>query len=112
MPMIYELAKQHRAALLRREAAASADVLRAFKVVLINLEPIIKALEAEFENDEDMTISRLFRLERYKDLQAQTKAEKFNKHLQTELRIRHESETQDLAFAIYNKFKNENSTSN
>lgn len=34
-------------------------------------------------------------------------AEKFNKHLQDELSVRHESATQDLAFAIYNKFQSE-----
>lgn len=75
MPTIIELAKQYRAALLRREAAASADVLRAFKLVLTNLEPKIKALEAAFENEPDMSLSRVFRLERYKALQAQTKSE-------------------------------------
>ncbi len=37
---------------------------------------------------------------------------KFNKHLYAELRQRHEAVVQDLAFAIVNKFNNENSTPN
>lgn len=35
----------------------------------------------------------------------ENEADKFNKHLQNELAIRHESATQDLAFAIVNNFK-------
>lgn len=75
MPTIYELAKQFRLELLRRESETSAEVLSAFETILTNLEPKIKALEAELENNKDMSISRLFRLDRYKALQTQTKAE-------------------------------------
>lgn len=40
----------------------------------------------------------------FNNLCSKDDAPKFNEHLQNELRIRHESATQDLSFALLNKF--------
>ncbi|HXG86520.1 MAG TPA: minor capsid protein [Pyrinomonadaceae bacterium] len=75
MPTIFELAQSFRQRLLRREAKASADVLSAFESVLTNLNPKIEALQKELENNPNIELVRIFLLERYKALEAQTKVE-------------------------------------
>lgn len=75
MPTIYELAKTFRASLLKREAKTSAQILATFQTVLTNLQPKIDALQKELENNPEITLARVLRLNRYKELQSQTKAE-------------------------------------
>lgn len=72
---IIESAEKFKEALAKRETRAVREILAAYGEILKNLEPQIKKLEKELENNPDVSMTDVFTLERLKNLEKQIEIE-------------------------------------
>lgn len=72
---VIELAEKFKTALLRREAKAVTEILQAYRQILSNLSPQIANLEKYLVDNPKISVTDIFTLRRFKELEKQIEAE-------------------------------------
>jgi SPP1 gp7 family putative phage head morphogenesis protein len=72
---VIELAEKFKKSLLNREAKSVAEILKAYRQILRNLEPQIANLEKHLADNPRISVTDLFTLDRFKKLEKQIEVE-------------------------------------